>query len=149
MKLYNSFKCLKLNLKLISFERSNNASANDMKMDGSFPVEKSFFKVLELTFYSKLDWGSYIMSIVKTASKKIGALIRSMKFFSPEENICMKYCCHAWGGAPSCFLQLLDKRPVPHPDVFWYRLNGMGGQKNAPKKVLVTLFPYIFHVKPK
>ena len=72
-----------------------------------------------------------------------------MKFFSPEENICMKYCCHTWGGAPSCFLQLLDKRPVPHPDVFWYRLNGMGGQKNAPKKVLVTLFPYIFHVKPK
>ena len=72
-----------------------------------------------------------------------------MKFFSPEENICMKYCCHTWGGAPSCFLQLLDKRPVPHPDVFWYRLNGMGDQKNAPKKVLVTLFPYTFHVKPK
>ena len=32
----------------------------------------------------KLDWGSYIISIAKTASKKIGALIRSMKFFSPE-----------------------------------------------------------------
>ena len=33
---------------------------------------------------SKLDWGSYIISIAKTASKKIGALIRSMKFLSPE-----------------------------------------------------------------
>ena len=32
---------------------------------------------------SKLDWGSYIISIAKTASKKIGALIRSMKFLSP------------------------------------------------------------------
>ena len=38
---------------------------------------------------------------------------------------------------------------VPHPDVFWYRLNGMGTQKNGPKKVLVTLFPYILQVKPR
>ena len=40
--------------------------------------------MLGLTFSSKLDWGSYIVSIAKTASKKIGALIRSMKFLSPE-----------------------------------------------------------------
>ena len=38
---------------------------------------------------------------------------------------------------------------VPHPDVFWYRLNGMGAQKNDPKEVLVKIFPYIFHVKSK
>ena len=38
---------------------------------------------------------------------------------------------------------------VPHRDVFWYFLNGMGAQKNAPKKFLVTLFPYIFHGKTK
>ena len=31
----------------------------------------------------------------------------------------------------------------------WYRLNGMGAQKNAPKKFRVTFFPYIFHVKTK
>ena len=43
-------------------------------MDGSFLEEKSFFKMLELTFSSKLDWGSYIISIFKTVSKKIGAL---------------------------------------------------------------------------
>ena len=40
--------------------------------------------MLVLTFSSKLDWGSYIISIAKTASKKIGALICSMKFLSPE-----------------------------------------------------------------
>ena len=38
---------------------------------------------------------------------------------------------------------------VLYPDVFWYRLNGMSAQNNAPKKVLATLFPYIFHVKTK
>ena len=73
---------------------------------------------LGLTFSSKLDWGSYIISISKTSSKKIGALIRSMKFLSPEvalhiykSNIrpCMEYCCHVWAGGPSCYLELLDK----------------------------------------
>ena len=74
--------------------------------------------MLGLTFCSKLDWGSYIISIAKTASKKIGALIRSMKFLSPEvalylykSTICpyMEYCCHVWAVAPSCYLELLDK----------------------------------------
>ena len=53
-------------------------------MDGSVLEEKSSFKILGLTFSSKLDWGSYIIFIVKTASKKIEALIHSMKFLSPE-----------------------------------------------------------------
>ena len=74
--------------------------------------------MLGLTFSSKLDWGSYIISIAKTASKKIGALIGSMKFLSPEVALylyksticpCMEYCCHVWAGAPSCYLDLLDK----------------------------------------
>ena len=53
-------------------------------MDSFVHEGKSSFKMLELTFSSKLDWGSYIISIAKTASKKIGALIRSMKFLSLE-----------------------------------------------------------------
>ena len=41
-----------------------------------------------------------------------------MKFLSPEVAMylyksticpCMEYCCHVWAGAPSCFLELLDK----------------------------------------
>ena len=40
--------------------------------------------MLGLTFSSKLDWGSYIFSIAKSACKKIGTLIRSMKPLSPE-----------------------------------------------------------------
>ena len=68
--------------------------------------------MLGLTFSSKLDWGSYIISVAKTASKKIGALIGSIKFLSPEvalyfykSTICTftEYCCHVWAGAPSCY----------------------------------------------
>ena len=69
---------------LVLSDRSKNTGVIDVKMDGSVLVEKSYFKMLGLTFSSKLDWGSYIVSIAKTASKKIGALIWSMKFLSPE-----------------------------------------------------------------
>ena len=79
---------------------------------------KIIFKMLVLSFSSKLDWGSYIICIGKTSSKKIGALIHSMKLLSPEVAFyvykstihpCMEYCCHVWAGAPSCYLELLDK----------------------------------------
>ena len=43
-----------------------------MKMGGPDLEEKSSFKMLRLIFSSKLDWGSYIISIAKTATKKIG-----------------------------------------------------------------------------
>ena len=62
----------------------NNTGAVDMEMGGSFLEEKSSFKMLGLYLSSKLDWGSYIISIAKNASKKIGALICSMKFLSPK-----------------------------------------------------------------
>ena len=55
-------------------------------MDESVLEEKSSSKMLGLTFSSKLDWGSYMISIAKTASKKIGALIHSIKFLFPENN---------------------------------------------------------------
>ena len=92
-------------------------------MDGSALEGKWSFKMLGLTFFSKLDWGSYVISIAKTASKKIGALICSMKCLSSEVALylykstihpwsyhtCMEYCCQVWAGAPSCYLELLDK----------------------------------------
>ena len=40
--------------------------------------------MLGLPFSSKLNWGSYIIFIAQTACKKIGALICSIKFLSPE-----------------------------------------------------------------
>ena len=65
-----------------------------------------------------MDWCSYIDVIAKTASKKIGALIRSIKITSPgvalnlyksARSPCMEYCCYVWIGATGCCLELLDK----------------------------------------
>ena len=71
-----------------------------------------------MTFSSKLDWSSYNIFNAKTASKKVGALIHSMKFLSPEVALflykstiqpCVEYRCYVWAGAPSCYLGLSDK----------------------------------------
>ena len=93
----------------VSFDWSNNIGAIDVKIDGLVLEEKSSFRMLGSTLSSKLDWGFYIISIAKTASKKIGVLILSMKFLSPEVALylykstirpCMEYCCHVWAGRP-------------------------------------------------
>ena len=102
----------------VSFDQSNITGAVNVKMGGSLVEEKSSFKMLGLTFSSKVDRGSYIISVSKTASKRTGVLIRSMKFLSPEVALYFykstiqpwtEYCCHVWAGAPSCYMGLLDK----------------------------------------
>ena len=41
--------------RMVLFGRSNNTGSIDVKMDGSVLEKKSFFKMLGLTFFSKLD----------------------------------------------------------------------------------------------
>ena len=94
---------------LVSLDQSNNIGFIDVKMDGCVLEEKSSFKMLGLTFSSKLYWSPY---------EKFGALIRSMKFLSPEVTLylckstihpCMEYSCHVRAIACSCYLELLGK----------------------------------------
>ena len=72
---------------LVLFDRSNNTGSIYVEMDMSVLEEKSYFKMLKLSFSSKLEWGSYIISIAKNAMKKIRAAIHSMNFLYP-------FCCH-------------------------------------------------------
>ena len=74
---------------------------------GLFLRKNHPFKMLGLTFSYKLDWRSDIISVAKTASKKIGALIHSVKFLFPEVALylykstirpCVGYCCHVCAG---------------------------------------------------
>ena len=52
--------------RLVQFDRSNSTGNIDLIMAGSVPEEKSSFMMLGLTFSSKLDWSSYIISVAKT-----------------------------------------------------------------------------------
>ena len=65
--------------------------------------------MLCLTFTSKLDWSSYIISIAKSASKKFISPVVALYLYKSTMRPCMKYYCHVRAGAPSCYLELLDK----------------------------------------
>ena len=56
---------------LVSFDRSNNNGSIDVKMCGFILEEKSSFKMLGLTFSSKLDWSSYISVLLKLPPRKL------------------------------------------------------------------------------
>ena len=43
---------------MVLFDQCNNTGAVDVRLDGCVLEEKSTFKMLGLTFSSKLDWGS-------------------------------------------------------------------------------------------
>ena len=88
---------------LVSLDWCNNTGAIDVKMDGSVLEETSYFKMLGLTFSSKLDWDSYMICITKSAARKIAAFIRFVKFFSPEVALFL----YAWSTTVKSGLVLL------------------------------------------
>ena len=90
-----------------------------MKIDGSVLEKKSYFEILGLSSHQiwKLDRGPYIACIAKTASKKLGALICSIKFIFFEVTfyiykytmqLCMEYCWHIWAGVSTWYLVMLE-----------------------------------------
>ena len=56
---------------LVLFDQSNNTSSIDVKMDGSVLEGKSSFKILGLTFSSKLDLDSNISLLLKLPPRKL------------------------------------------------------------------------------
>ena len=56
---------------LVSFDRSNNNGLIDMKMAGSVLDKKSSFKMLGLTFFSKLDYVLTSSLLLKLSPRKL------------------------------------------------------------------------------
>ena len=87
-------------------------------MNGSVFDEKSVLKIMGLSFFSKLDWGTCIVSTAKPVTKKIGSFFHSIEFLSFEIVIylyestiqgCMEYCCRVWAVTSNCYFYMLDK----------------------------------------
>ena len=56
---------------LVLFDWSNNTGAIVVKMDGHVLEEKSSFKMLGLTFSSKLNWALKLSLLIKLPSRKL------------------------------------------------------------------------------
>ena len=84
-----------------------------MKMDESVLEENAFYR-LELSSYSKLDLGSFIV-LLFLSPRKLNPWFVSWSFFllrlllKSTIRPCREYCCQVWSGAPSCYLEMLEK----------------------------------------
>ena len=87
-----------------------------VKKNGFFPREKSFFKILGLSFSSKLVWDFRIL-LLKLLPRKLKPWFVLWSFFFLQVALylyksiippCMEYC-HAWTDALSYYLLMLDK----------------------------------------
>ena len=72
-----------------------------MEMDESVVEEKLSFGMLGLSFYSKLDWGSYTVSVAKAAFRGIGTFTRSVSFFLLGLFFVFGWHSFAWGAVVS------------------------------------------------
>ena len=104
--------------KLLSINRSRSSENISILMSGQPLPESPLVKLLGLTFSTDLSRKEYIISIAKSASKKVGSLYRARNYLSPECILylykslirpAMEYCCHIWPGSPANSLSLLDK----------------------------------------
>ena len=87
-------------------------------MNGDELYTLAYFTQLGLSLSSNLIWKTYIHSLAKHASQKLGFLARAHGFVSSshflsiyKSQICpsLEYCSHIWGGAQKSTLCLLDK----------------------------------------
>ena len=106
--------------KLASFHhKRNNPSFSPIHMDNSTLKEAPCIeRLLGLKLTPDLRWNSYILSVVKEASKMVGSFFRSKRFLTPAAILYlyksqirprMEYCCHIWAGASQQSLSSLDR----------------------------------------
>ena len=104
--------------KLLSINRHKQTFLLPVLMKGKELPESDSFRMLGLNFSNDFKWTSYIQSIAKAATKKVGSLYRAQKYLTPISILylykatirpCIEYCCHLWAGAPATLLNLLDK----------------------------------------
>ena len=113
-----SFNSSKTQSVLHSRRRNRESSQPSLQMSNSTLQDQPSVSLLGLTVSSDLSWKSYIQSISKKASQRIGSLYRASRYLHPQSTLylykstirpLMEYCCHIWAGAPKTHLTLLDR----------------------------------------
>ena len=69
-------------IRFLLFNHGSISDATDIEKHECVFEENLSFNMVGLPVSSKLDWGSYIVSVAETASKKIGTLVHCIKFLS-------------------------------------------------------------------
>ena len=112
-----NFNASKTHFLLIS-NRRDRSDFPDLFMGNTALPAVSSVSLLGLSISESLDWKQHISSISRAAACKLGFLFRARKYFTPSHLLILyksqvrpllEYCSHVWGGAPSCYLSVLDR----------------------------------------
>ena len=99
----------------VLFDQSYNTGAIDMKNDGLFLMKNhllrwwgwlsllNWIETVTLSLLLKLPLRAFI------SSKKFLSIGVALYLYKSTMCLCMEYWCHVSAGAPSCYLELLDK----------------------------------------
>ena len=110
--------------------RRNTPAAYPLQFDSTQLTPSSSLNILGVSFSPDLSWKDHIISLAKSASKKLGVLSRLQTFFNPAQLLtlyrgfirpCMEYNSHVWGGSTHTALlnrveskafRLINSRPL-------------------------------------
>ena len=103
---------------IISRSRTPNPQHPELGIDGSVLATCNSFKILGLTFDSKLTFEKHIRNVASGISQKIGILRKCYKIFGDQTIMlncfnsfilpCFEYCAPVWASAADSHLKLLD-----------------------------------------
>ena len=103
---------------IISRSRTPNPQHPELSIDGTVLATCNSFKILGLTFDSKLTFEKHIRNVASGISQKIGILRKCYKIFGDQTIMlncfnsfilpCFEYCAPVWASAADSHLKLLD-----------------------------------------
>ena len=103
---------------IISRSRTPNPQHPELSIDGTVVASCNSFKILGLTFDSKLTFEKHIRNVASGISQKIGILRKCYKIFGDQTIMlncfnsfilpCFEYCAPVWASAADSHLKLLD-----------------------------------------
>ena len=103
---------------IISRSRTPNPPHSELRIDGAVLAICNAFKILGLTFDSKLTFEKHIRNVASGISQKIGILRKCCKIFGDQTIMlncfnsfilpCLEYCAPVWASAADSHLKLLD-----------------------------------------
>ena len=109
---------LKTQSMIISRSRTLYPQHPDLRIDNAVLVTSNSFKILGVTFDSKLTFEKHIRNVASGISQKVGILRKCFRVFGNETVLlhcfnsfilpCLEYCAPVWSSAADSHLKLLD-----------------------------------------
>ena len=106
---------------LLTISLSNTPSNYPLIFEDSEILPLNSINILGLQISSSLSWRDHIVQIAKSASKKLGVLLRCKQYSNSAQlfklytvfiHPCLEYCSHIWGSPYTSLLDRLESKAI-------------------------------------